>query len=142
MNESKGLARFDRLVMASAPKSTLGLFNDKLISFFKDLCDTYPEERDIKMALEALEGARKINPRLILDLFIENVAKPLRDDILSENDEKVIAYAKAVISTSYNDMLSALMIFDKHWPDMSDSNRKAIWNYLKVLVLLSEKAKS
>lgn len=128
--------------MSTAPKSTLGLFNDKLIAFFKDLSETYPEERDIKMALEALEGARKINPRLILDLFIENVAKPLRDDILTENDEKVIAYAKAVISTTYNDMLSALMIFDKHWPDMSEANRKAIWNYLKVLVLLSEKAKS
>lgn len=128
--------------MSTAPKSTLGLFNDKLIAFFKDLSETYPEERDIKMALEALEGARKINPRLILDLFVENVGKPLRDDILSENDEKVIAYAKAVISTTYNDMLSALMIFDKHWPDMSDANRKAIWNYLKVLVLLSEKAKA
>lgn len=126
--------------MASTPKSTLGLFNDKLIAFFKDLSETYPEERDIKMALEALEGAKKINPRLILDLFIDNVAKPLRDDILAENDEKVISYAKAVISTTYNDMLSALMIFDKHWPTMSDSNRKAIWNYLKVLVLLSEKA--
>ena len=128
--------------MSAAPKTTLGLFNDKLISFFKDLSETYPEERDIKMALEALEGARKINPRLILDLFIENVARPLRDDILSENDEKVIAYAKAVISTTYNDMLSALMIFDKHWPTMSDTNRKAIWNYLKVLVILADKAKA
>jgi hypothetical protein len=126
----------------SAPKTTLGLFNDKLIAFFKDLSETYPEERDIKMALEALEGARKINPRLILDLFVENVSKPLHDDILSENDEKVIAYAKAIISTTYNDMLSALMIFDKHWPTMSDTNRKAIWNYLKVLVILADKAKA
>ena len=125
----------------SAPKSTLGIFNDKLIAFFEDLSQTYPEERDIKMALEALNGAKKINPRLILDLFIENVSKPLHDDILAENDTAVISYAKAVISTTYNDMLSALMIFDKHWPDMSDANRKAIWNYLKVLVLLSDKAR-
>jgi len=128
--------------MSGAPKTTLGLFTDKLLGFFRDLSETYPEERDIKMALEALEGARKINPRLILDLFVENVAKPLRDDILAENDEKVIAYAKAVISTTYNDMLSALMIFDKHWPTMSDGNRKAIWNYLKVLVILADKAKA
>jgi hypothetical protein len=125
-----------------AAKSTLGLFNDKLIAFFDELSQTYPEERDIKMALEALQGAKKINPKLILDLFIENVSKPLHDDILAENDEAVIAYAKAVISTTYNDMLSALMIFDKHWPDMSDTNRKAIWNYLKVLVLLADKARA
>ena len=122
-------------------KSTLGLFNDKLISFFEQLSETYPEERDIKMAIEALQGAKKINPKLILDLFIENVSKPLHDDILSENDVNVIAYAKAIISTTYNDMLSALMIFDKHWPDMSDNNRKAIWTHLKVLVLLADKAR-
>lgn len=124
------------------PKSTLGLFNDKLIAFFQDLYDSYPEERDIKGAIEALQGAKKINPRLILDMFIEHVRNPLREDILSENDTNVIAYAKKIISTSYNEMLSALMIFDKHWPDMSDANRKAIWNYLKVLVILSEKVRA
>jgi len=126
----------------SLPKSTLGLFNDKLIAFFEDLYATYPEERDIKSAIEALQGAKKINPRLILDMFIEHVRKPLREDILSENDTNVIDYAKKIISTSYNEMLSALMIFDKHWPDMSDANRKAIWNYLKVLVILSEKVRA
>jgi hypothetical protein len=126
----------------SLPKSTLGLFNDKLIAFFEDLYATYPEERDIKGAIEALQGAKKINPRLILDMFIEHVRNPLREDILSENDTNVIDYAKKIISTSYNEMLSALMIFDKHWPDMSDANRKAIWNYLKVLVILSEKVRA
>jgi len=126
----------------STPKSTLGLFNDKLIAFFEELASTYPEERDIKMALEAIQGAKKINPKLVLDLFIDNVSKPLHDDILSENDENVIAYAKGIINTTYNEMLSALMIFDKHWPTMSDSNRKAIWNYLKVLVLLSDRARA
>jgi hypothetical protein len=126
----------------STPKTTLGLFNEKLIGFFEELSSTYPEERDIKMALEALQGAKKINPKLILDIFIENVAKPLRDDILAENDEKVFGYGRSVIATSYNHMLVALNIFDKHWPEMSDTNRKAIWNYLKVLVLLSEKARA
>jgi len=122
------------------PKSSLGIFNDKLISFFEELSSTYDDERDIKMALEALQGAKKINPRLILDMFIENVSKPLHDDILTENEDKVLAYAKAIISTSYNDMLVALSIFNKHWPDMSDSNRKAIWNHLKVLILLADRA--
>jgi hypothetical protein len=123
------------------PTSTLGLFNDKLVAFFEDLAATYPEERDIKMALEAIQGAKRINPKLVLDLFINNVSKPLHDDILAEDDVKVFSYAKGVINTKYNEILSALMIFDRHWPTMSDSNRKAIWNYLKVLVILSDKAK-
>jgi hypothetical protein len=128
--------------MSTKSVSTLGLFNEKLVGFFEELASTYPEERDIKMALEAIQGARKINPKLVLDLFVNNVSKPLREDILAENDEKVLSYAKSVINTTYNEMLSALMIFDKHWPTMSDANRKAIWNYLKVLVLLSDRAKA
>jgi hypothetical protein len=116
----------------------LGLFNDKLIAFFRDLSETYPEEKDIKMALEAIEGAKKINPKLIHDLFLENVSKPLHDDILAGNDEKIIEYAKFTLSTTYNDMLVALNIFNKHWPEMSENNRQAIRNYLKVLVLLSD----
>jgi hypothetical protein len=124
------------------PTSTLGLFNDKLVAFFEDLAATYPEERDIKMALEAIQGAKKINPKLVLDLFINNVANPLHDDILAEDDVKVFSYAKGIINTKYNEILSALMIFDRHWPTMSDSNRKAIWNYLKVLVILSDKARA
>jgi hypothetical protein len=124
------------------PTSTLGLFNDKLVAFFEDLAATYPEERDIKMALEAIQGAKRINPKLVLDLFINNVSKPLHDDILAEDDVKVFSYAKGVINTKYNEILSALMIFDRHWPTMSDSNRKAIWNYLKVLVILSDKARA
>lgn len=126
----------------SLPKSTLGIFNDKLIGFFEDLAETFPEERDIKTALEALKGAKKINPRLILDMFVEYVTTPLRDSILEEREQEVITFAKATIQNQYNDMLTALMIFDKHWPTMSETNRTAIWKHLKVLVLLSERAKA
>jgi hypothetical protein len=122
--------------------STLGIFNDKLIGFFEDLYATFPEERDIKNALEALRGARKINPRLILDLFMENVTKPLRDPILAEDEDVVIQYARQAIKTQFNEMSVALMIFDKHWPNMSEANQKAIWKHMKVLVLLSEKARA
>ena len=122
--------------------SSLGLFNQKLIGFFEDLASTFPEERDIKMALEAIQGAKKINPKLLLDMFTEYVTKPLRDPILAEDEDKVIAFAKATIQTQYNDMSPALMIFDKHWPTMSEGNRDAIWKHLKVLVLLSERAKA
>jgi hypothetical protein len=122
--------------------SSLGIFNNKLVSFFEDLAETFPEERDIKMALEAIQGAKKINPKLLLDMFYEYVTKPLRDAILAENEQIVITFAKAAISTQFNEISPALMIFDKHWHHMSEGNHKAIWNHLKVLVLLSDKAKA
>ena len=122
--------------------SALGAFNTQLIRFFEDLKESYPEERDIRMALEAIQGAKKINPKLILDLFWENVARDLADPISRQDEEVVVAYAKQKIQGKYNEMSPALSIFDKHWPAMSDVNREAIWKYMKVLCVLCENARS
>ena len=122
--------------------SALGAFNTQLIRFFEELSDTYPEERDIKLALEAIQGAKKINPKLILDLFYENVHRDLHEAIMNEDEEIVIGFAKKKISGQYNEMSPALFIFDKHWTTMNDTNQKAIWKYLKVLCTLCEKAKT
>lgn len=121
--------------------SALGAFNNQLIRFFQELRDTFPEERDIKGALEAIEGAKKINPKLILDLFYDYVYIGLHEAIAREDEVVVVEFAKSKISASFNEMSPALMIFDKHWPAMADANRKAIWQYLKVLCALCEKAR-
>ncbi len=125
---------------SNTPKSSLGMFVDKLLAFFEDLMETYPEEKEIRYAVDAISMAKKMNPRLILDLFMDYVSKPLHDPILAENEEVVIPYAKNQIQNQFNEMSPALLIFDKHWPNMTDANRKAIWNHLKVLILLSDKA--
>jgi hypothetical protein len=121
--------------------SALGAFNNQLIRFFQELRETFPEERDIKGALEAIEGAKKINPKLILDLFYDYVYIGLHEAIAREDEVVVVEFAKSKISASFNEMSPALMIFDKHWPAMADANRKAIWQYLKVLCALCEKAR-
>lgn len=122
--------------------SALGAFNNQLIRFFEDLSDTFPEERDIKLALEAVQAAKKINPKMILDLFWENVYVDLHEPISREDDVAVISFAKSKINTQYNEMSPALLIFDKYWPTMTDSNRASIWKYLKVLCVLCEKART
>jgi hypothetical protein len=122
--------------------SSLGAFNTQLIRFFEELSETYPEERAIKQALEAIQGAKKINPKLILDLFWEHVYRDLSEAIANEDDVRVVAYAKAKIAGQFNEMSPALLIFDKHWATMTEANQKAIWKYLRVLCLLCEKARS
>ena len=119
--------------------STLGIFVNKLISFFEDLSETFPEEREIKLATEALQGVKKINPRLMLDMFVEYVKKPLQEHIMKEDEEKIIAFARAAIDSQFNEISPALMIFDKHWGTMSEKNQRAVWNHLKVLVILADK---
>jgi hypothetical protein len=104
------------------------------------LKETYPEEKDIKSALESIEAARKVNPRLVHDLFSEHIYKPLREEIMGEEVDKIVSYTKHAIQTQFNEIYPALTIFEKYWGDMSDTNRSAIWKHLKVLVLLSERA--
>lgn len=122
--------------------SPLTTFNNMLVRFFEELRDTFPEEKEIRVALEYIQNARKINPRLILDLFTEHVIKPLRETIAKEDVEAIILYARQKASGQYNEIMPALSIFDRHWSGLADSNRTAIWKYMKVLVILGDKAQS
>jgi hypothetical protein len=120
----------------------LGIFNTQLIRFFEDLYQTFPEERDIKSALELIKFAKQSNPKLVLDLFYVHIYTSLNEAISRENSDFIINYAHHKISKEFNEISPALVIFDKYWNTMSEGNKKSIWNYLKVLCTLCEKAKA
>ena len=122
--------------------SALGAFNTQLIRFFQELKETFPEERDIRVALEAIEAMKKINPKMILELFYEHVYKGVNDALQRDDEEFVVVYARQTIEGQFNEMSAALTIFDKHWPTMTAANQKAIWNYMKVLCVLCDKARA
>ena len=122
--------------------SVLSAFTTQLVNFFEDLVSTFPEERDIKLALEAIKGAKKINPRLILDLFYEHVYRELSTAIANRDIMTIRSVAQQKIASQFNEMISALAIFDKHWDSMGEKNQEVIWQYLKVLSLLCEKARA
>lgn len=122
--------------------SALSAFTAQLVNFFEELCNTFPEEKDIKMATEAIKGAKKINPRLILDLFTDHVYNDLAPAVVNRDVTHIRKVAQQKISTQFNEMISALAIFDKHWDSMGSKNQEVIWQYLKVLCILSEKARA
>ncbi len=122
--------------------SSLTAFTAQLVNFFDELCNTFPEEKDIKMATEAIKGAKKINPRLILDLFTEHVYNDLAPSVAKRDVVQIRQVAQQKIANQFNEMISALAIFDKHWDSMGTANQEVIWQYLKVLCILCEKANS
>jgi hypothetical protein len=119
-----------------------GAFCNQLIRFFEELQNTFPEEKSISMGLEAIKAGKKSNPRLVLDMFYEHLYKPANDLIVNRKDDELRALAKNVLSSQFNELMPALMIFDKHWPQMTQTNRDVIWQYLEVLCKLCEKAKA
>jgi len=120
--------------------SILNAFTTQMVQFFDELGDTFPEEKDIKMATESVKGAKKINPRLLLNLFVEYVYKPCSKAIYEKNIHFIRRTMHDTISTQFNDMMVILTLFDKHWDTMGEQNQNSIWQYLKVLCILSEKA--
>ena len=93
------------------------------------------------MALEAVIAGKKSNPRLVLDIFHENIYMIANDLIVNRLDSEIRLLAKKVLASKYNEMMPALMIFDKYWPDIDNENRDVIWKYLQVLCTLCEKAR-
>ena len=122
--------------------SVLTAFCNQMIRFFEELQASYPEEKSISMGLEAIQAAKKSNPRLILDMFYEYLYKPANDLIMTRNDEAIMKLAREIMSTQFNELMPTLMIFDKYWPEMSQPNREVIWQYLTVLCKLCEKARA
>lgn len=120
----------------------LGAFNIQLIRFFEDLSESFPEERDIKSALEMIKFAKASNPKLVLDLYYEHVYKDTHEAVKVEDANYIIDYANKKINNEFNEISPALSIFNKYWHVMSDSNKKSIWNYLKVLNILIERYKA
>lgn len=122
--------------------SSLTAFTVQLVNFFDELCNTFPEERDIKMATEAIKGAKKINPRLLLDLFVEHIYNDLAVAVETRDIVQIRQVAQHKIATQFNEMISALAIFDKHWDLMGTTNQEVIWQYLKVLCILCKKSRA
>uniref|UniRef100_A0A6C0ANP9 Uncharacterized protein n=1 Tax=viral metagenome TaxID=1070528 RepID=A0A6C0ANP9_9ZZZZ len=122
--------------------SMLSAFSNQIVKFFEELSEVIPEEKDIKMATEAIKGAKKINPRLILDLFYEHIYIDLNDAITARDQPFIVEYGKKKIATQFNEIMPAITLFDRHWPTLSVSTQDAIWKYLKVLCVLCEKVKA
>ena len=88
----------------------------------------------------AKELADRINAiHLNADAVRAELNKDLGFAILNRDMAYIRQKAQQKISTQFNEMISALAIFDKHWDTMGNKNQEVIWQYLKVLCVLTEK---
>jgi hypothetical protein len=119
--------------------SVLSAFGTQLVRFFEELVETFPDERDIKMAAEAIAGAKRINPRLVLDMFHEHFYVDFHRAVGERNVETLVTIGKLKITQKFNYIMPAVAIFNKHWDSLTVPNQEAIWKYLTVLCVLCEK---
>jgi hypothetical protein len=121
--------------------SVLSIFCTQLINFFEELSVVIPEERDIKKGLEMIKMAKSANPRLLADLFYEHVHVPFNQFISARDIHSMVAKSRKKIETEFNEIMPALVIFDKYWESLSTVNQNAIWGYMDVLCKLVAKTR-
>ena len=63
----------------------LTVFNDHFTEFVNDIQCVFPEDTDILSAKNSLISIRKINPKLLVKIWIKYVVTPYQDEINSGN---------------------------------------------------------
>jgi len=117
----------------------LAVFCNQLVSFFEDLTETYPDEKDILMAFQALKLMKQANPRMIHTIFMDVVYKEFSQRILDEDEEYLLKRAHEILNAEYKEINYAFWIFDKHWGTMTETNKQHVWKYVKSLILLAQR---
>jgi len=120
--------------------SPIAAFNNQLLAFIEELAETYTEETDLKTALDAIKMLKRTNPKLLHTAFMDYIYPDFHKPVIAEDEDTLIAKGKEVLTSEYKHYAFAYVIFDRHWSTMSEANKKAIWNWCKVLVILAEKA--
>ena len=61
----------------------LSAFNTHFLEFIADVQRVFPQDKDIATALNSIQLAKKMNPRLIIMAFKEHFATKYRAEILA-----------------------------------------------------------
>jgi hypothetical protein len=120
--------------------SPISAFNNQLLAFVEDLVETFPEEKDIRTALDALKALKKANPKLLHTSFMEYIYPDFHGPVKNEDETTIIEKARSMINSEYKDYAFAYIIFDRYWSTMTETNKKTIWKWCKTLVVLAERA--
>lgn len=66
-------------------RQVLTAFNDHFIEFLDDVCNVFPDNKDIMSAKNALITFRKMNPKLLISVFKDSVANVYREELFNGN---------------------------------------------------------
>ena len=115
----------------------IDLFISQLEDFINELLKThFTNEPKAIFLKNSINLFKRTTPKIILDNFNKSVMI-FKDRILKE-DESLLLNASDEIDNNDLSIIEPLQTLWKK-PDFPENDKKAIWNYLKVLVILADK---
>ena len=117
-------------------------FNNQLDKFLEQLIQTYPEDKDFTYYKRLIDNLKKFNIRKPIEYFASTIQKHTKQ-IMERNSDFFLNNFGQLVNEEGADkdtQNEAFRLFNnlkKYWLEMSDDNKKVIWDYLNVLTKLS-----
>jgi len=116
------------------------LFNDKVDEFFKDLIQSFPNITDFRKFKTGLMMLRNVNSKMPQQVFQMYVLSKYRDAMLNSDETVFLNHTYEEVDGNEKEYwLKFIDQIKKIWKTLDDSNKRVIWKYFHVLIVLSDK---
>ena len=118
--------------------SVLSAFNNVIINFMDDCILVFPEDNDFKLYKKGLQMYQKYNPKKILTIFNEYM-NLYRQKILDKDDTFFLENDYEIIQKYNNkEIFEIINKIKTYWNLKEDNNKEKIWDYLLLLIKISD----
>lgn len=116
-------------------------FNHAIKTFIRDLICAFPEVKDFKTFLSLYKMAKSITKKFPQSIFSDVLVSKYRIHVINEDPSFLTfeLFNNDNIPVPMRLLVKDLNQLQNCWINMSDEDRKNVWNHLKVLIVLSDK---
>lgn len=114
-------------------------FNNKLDEFLKDLTNTFPDLKDIKLLRNGVNIAKVADIKLPQQVFDQTVALKYEKQILEKDENFFMNEDYTEVLSTHGVDFNLVPQLKEVWTSLDESNKDAVWKYMQVLVLLNKK---
>lgn len=119
------------------------LFNEKILEFSKDLCESFPNIQEFKRMRAGVLFLQNIEPKTLEHMFKTYVISRYRDQLLNKDESFFIEHDEFDVQSKRTDHWKSFIDQLKQmWKTLDHDNREIIWKYFHVLIILSDKCSS
>ena len=116
----------------------LKTFNDHFEEFMNDVLRVFPDDGELIACREALRQVRKVNPKLIIVVFKEDILGPYSEEIVDNNISFFINknYQKDIRLSNSKKILDKIDKIRDSVRSMTDGDKEKVAKYLNNLLKL------
>jgi hypothetical protein len=113
--------------------TSIGAWNEYMLTFLSELCETFPECPELIAAQNAAELMMEEDEDAVMNEFVEQVEP--HTEALTQMDEKFLLNSNIEFLTRLN--------IAQYWtPDLEPETKQSVWQYLQTLLVMGRTIQS